>query len=472
MKIFISHSSNEANIANELCKVVENNGNQCFLASRDIRSGFPYAEEIANGIDSSDVVLLIMSKAANRSPHVLREVERAVTNSIPILVYTLEEVELTKSMEYFLMTHQWMFAGRDSYEDVINSINNIKNDEVVYGKKVGFENPKKKSGLAVFAIVALLVVAITVGVLMFTGIGKDKGDNNVAKTTANETSSTQNVVTNAPSVETTKKFDGEIHLGDIIVFGRYNGENIYWRILKLSEDKKSAVVISRDVLTMKAYDVAESGKYNYKDGQSYYAADSDAETDMQLQAFVRGDSNWYESNIRTWLNSDREVVVYEGQAPASSAMAEGKNGYDGEPGFLNAFTQVELDAILTTQLETKENALNEGGMFISEDKVFLLSKDELVWFDEAGISMLAKPTKAAIDKNETSWYKEYCLDFGVENMMWWLREVVPGSSSKCYLVGNGYYEKNIYEWEVGKESFGIRPAMTIDLTSECIRIVE
>ena len=56
MKIFISHSSNEANIANELCKVVENNGNQCFLASRDIRSGFPYAEEIANGIDSSDVV--------------------------------------------------------------------------------------------------------------------------------------------------------------------------------------------------------------------------------------------------------------------------------------------------------------------------------------------------------------------------------------------------------------------------------
>ena len=162
MKIFISHSSNEANIANELCKVVENNGNQCFLASRDIRSGFPYAEEIANGIDSSDVVLLIMSKAANRSPHVLREVERAVTNSIPILVYTLEEVELTKSMEYFLMTHQWMFAGRDSYEDVINSINNIKSGEVVYGKKVSLENPKKKSGLVVGTVAALLVVAITV----------------------------------------------------------------------------------------------------------------------------------------------------------------------------------------------------------------------------------------------------------------------------------------------------------------------
>ena len=51
MYIFISHSSTDAKTAEDLCDVLEKNGNQCFLAPRDIRSGHEYAEEIINGID-------------------------------------------------------------------------------------------------------------------------------------------------------------------------------------------------------------------------------------------------------------------------------------------------------------------------------------------------------------------------------------------------------------------------------------
>ena len=61
MRIFISHSSKDAELAAKVCEKVEAGGHSCFLAPRDIRSGCEYAEEIINGIDGSDVLLLLLS---------------------------------------------------------------------------------------------------------------------------------------------------------------------------------------------------------------------------------------------------------------------------------------------------------------------------------------------------------------------------------------------------------------------------
>lgn len=121
MQIFLSHSSKNAGAAAEICRLLEESGTKCFIAPRDIRTGREYAEEIVNGLDASAAVILLMSKEANHSPHVLREVERAVSRSIPILVYKLEEVALSKSMEYFLMTHQWVASqDKDGYEQILS----------------------------------------------------------------------------------------------------------------------------------------------------------------------------------------------------------------------------------------------------------------------------------------------------------------------------------------------------------------
>lgn len=124
--IFISHSSKDGETATELCNYLEENGKKCFIAPRDIRYGHEYAEEIVNGIDNSGTMVLILSNNSNKSPHVLREVERAVSKCIPIIIYKLEEVELSKSMEYFLMTHQWVnVKAKDGYNNILNYINEI-----------------------------------------------------------------------------------------------------------------------------------------------------------------------------------------------------------------------------------------------------------------------------------------------------------------------------------------------------------
>lgn len=466
MKIFISHSSNEASMAVELCNALESGGNKCFIAPRDIRSGFEYAEEIANGIDSADIILLLLSEASNNSPHVLREIERAVTKSIPILVYKVEEVALTKSMEYFLMTHQWMEAGKDSYEDVVKCVNDMENPAsttVPSAKSANVQSAEsnrdsksnqgnKKTGVAVIAAVAVLAVVVACVVLFAQTGKKDQGSTDALA---------ENVV--APE---------DIKLGDTIVCGSYNGEDIYWRVLKISEDGTEAVVVARDVLTVKAFDAPDSGCYNDDGTVNYSFSDEKAklETDMELQAYVCGNSSWETSNIRTWLNSASENVVYEGQAPTSAAMADRTNGYNTEKGFLCSFTEEELALIKETSVETKGNALSEKDIIVTQDKVFLLSLDELAWFEAADVSMIAVPTAAAIENNKNSWYNDYCVGYGVDATMWWLREPAEDSASKCYLVGNGYYEENIYTWEVGVESYGIRPAMTIDLTGESIRV--
>ncbi|MBR6697713.1 MAG: toll/interleukin-1 receptor domain-containing protein [Lachnospiraceae bacterium] len=168
MNIFISHSSSEAKVAKEICNELENNGKKCFLAPRDIRSGYEYAEEIANGIDSSNAVLLVLSNASNNSPHVLREVERAVTKRIPILVYKLEEVELTKSMEYFLMTHQWIPARKGDYSDVIRCVNNLENsDRVIAPVSIPQKKSKKPLFIALAGIVAFVLVIAVAMALFF-----------------------------------------------------------------------------------------------------------------------------------------------------------------------------------------------------------------------------------------------------------------------------------------------------------------
>ena len=464
MYIFISHSSTDAKTAQDLCAYIEENGNDCFLAPRDIRPGCEYAAEIIEGVDRSDAVFLVLSNASNQSPHVLREVERAVTRSIPILVYKIEDVELTKSMEYFLMTHQWMNSKKNSYADILENIEKLrssKKDQVVntigsqaaeqadQGAKEGKVKktaPNKKMLIALASVALLVVVAATAMAVMFSK--NPAGGNSQVGSDA--------VV-------------ADVQLGDTVVMGTYNDADISWRVLSISEDQTEAVLVSEKVLTVKAYDSAESGKYNYDGDISYYSQESEADTDLELQAYVRGNSSWENSNIRTWLNSTEENVKYEGQAPETSAMADLCNGYNSEAGFLCGFTEEELEAIKVTTVETTGNALADSETVVTEDKVFLLSMEELDWFEEANVSILAEPTEEAIAKDQSYFYQDYCIGFGTENTMWWLREPVEGSSSQCYLIGNGYREENIYTWEVGVESFGIRPAITVDLTKNCLK---
>ena len=146
MRIFLSHSSADSKLATEVCAMLEANGHSCFIAPRDIRSGYEYAQELVDGIDGADVMLLLLSKRANDSPHVLREVERAVSKNKPIIVYKLENFTLSKSMEYFLMTHQWLDSQADvDHSAILKCIDEFTGDNKPTGNDISTDSENASS---------------------------------------------------------------------------------------------------------------------------------------------------------------------------------------------------------------------------------------------------------------------------------------------------------------------------------------
>lgn len=144
-------------------------------------------------------------------------------------------------------------------------------------------------------------------------------------------------------------------------------------------------------------------------------------------------------------------------------MAEKKNGYQNEAGFLHDFTEEELAAIVEAEIVTGTNPLYDADTVTTMDRVYLLSMEELVWFDEAGISKLAVPTQAAVAQDGSYWYMLDYTEYGIKEYCWWLREPVADTTSRCYLVGNGYTVENIRQENAGLEGYGVRPAITVDL---------
>ncbi len=500
MYIFLSHSSKDAAIAQQLCEVIESNNAKCFLAPRDIRSGYEYASEIVYGLDKSDALLLVLSENSNNSPHVLREIERAVTKSIPIIVYKLEDVKLTKSMEYFLMTHQWLNHQKGNFTDVINCINNLKNsaeapvafsDSTTENESSAPVTPTaakpKRRKYTLPVVIALSAVLIAGAIITATFILKhdnETGTKTSEETTGNiDTTESSEDTTPSPSEENTNPDEDtttegnnntvatKVELGDTIIFGRYNDADIKWKVLKINDDAKTAVLISDKVLTIKGFDGADGGRCGYYNGESQTWQDSLARTDMEIRAITWGNGNWELSTIRTWLNSEKEYIEYPICAPTATSFSEYKNGYSNEPGFLYNFTEEERSAIVETTITTKGNVISDEDTIVTTDKVFLLSLDELEWFEGTGISVYAVPTPQAVNNNEDFSYRDIIQDvYKTDTILWWLRDPVEGDSAKCHMVSIETAPNITTDsYLVCVEGWGIRPAITVDLTSDLIK---
>lgn len=497
MYIFISHSSANAQVAEGICSKIEASGHKCFIAPRDIRQGYEYAAEIMNGIDSADAMILVLTKNAVDSPHVLREIERAVSKRVPIIVYKIEESELSKSMEYFLMTHQWITNPKPGYEDIIDAITTLGKDNPA----VSYSNARKKKMSRYYILpIAIVISAVLIAGTIMAGTFILKDDEEDVDTShvqvegsvdenesSDGSSQNQGESTDAPSQnqnespndgETPDNSDEEgdaqnsiqyaveadFTLGGNVVFGNYNEAPIKWRVIKLNDDN-TAVLISEKILTMKAFTAAASGKGGYYEGKDQYGQDAPAKTDLEIQKIAWGDSTWANSTLRTWLNSDKKIVKYSGQAPVEEAFTDMNNGYSKEPGFLYGFTKGEKAAIVETTISTKGNDIAEEEIIKTEDKVYLLSSKELEWIEAAKVPLYAIPTPEAVEKDEDTVYKEICQSvYKTNSHFWWLRDPVEGFSAKCYTVSiepTGIVLNDQYYAIV--PSIGVRPVITVDM---------
>lgn len=114
--VFISYAKENKVVADAMCAILEQRQIRCWIAPRDVLPGQAYSEAIVEALDKVQVLVLIFSSFANASPQVAREVERAVAKRVAILPFRLEDVPLSKHMEYFISTPHWLDALAPPHE--------------------------------------------------------------------------------------------------------------------------------------------------------------------------------------------------------------------------------------------------------------------------------------------------------------------------------------------------------------------
>ena len=120
--VFLSHSHTDKVYADAICHHLEASSVRCWVAPRDIRPSEDWAAAIINALDTSKILVLIFSSGSNSSPQVRREVERAVNKGLIILPFRIENVPLSKSLEYFISTQHWLDAINGSVEENLKKL--------------------------------------------------------------------------------------------------------------------------------------------------------------------------------------------------------------------------------------------------------------------------------------------------------------------------------------------------------------
>ncbi len=184
--VFISYSSIDKSIADTICSTLEQNGINCWIAPRDISPGVPFAEAIIDAIKESKVFILVYSANSNQSSQVIKEVDRAVHHGLAIITLRLEDVPMSKQLEYYISDVHWLDALTPPVEQHINRLagvvkmlmskDEVKNDDIektirkgtLHLGKTGksltgtgrHKHPWGKTGITVAVIITVLVVAL------------------------------------------------------------------------------------------------------------------------------------------------------------------------------------------------------------------------------------------------------------------------------------------------------------------------
>jgi hypothetical protein len=108
--VFVSYSHDDKPVADALVARLEQAGIRCWIAPRDVLPGRVWGEAIIDAIETSRVLVVVLSGAANHSSQVVREVERAVANEVVVVPFRIESIEPTGAMSYYLSAGHWLDA--------------------------------------------------------------------------------------------------------------------------------------------------------------------------------------------------------------------------------------------------------------------------------------------------------------------------------------------------------------------------
>jgi formylglycine-generating enzyme required for sulfatase activity len=162
---FISYSSTDKSIADAVCEALEKGGISCWIAPRNIEPGTDFPIAILDAVNSTRVLVLILTDHAAISPHVLSEVGHAFNGKKRIIPFRISQQALPEDLEYFLSLTQWLDAPDGCTERNLKRLVDATVAAVAGQPVRRAATPRKSKVLWVGG--AVLVAALGAGVLFY-----------------------------------------------------------------------------------------------------------------------------------------------------------------------------------------------------------------------------------------------------------------------------------------------------------------
>lgn len=122
---FISHASQDGEVAQKLCLALERAKAKCWIAPRDIVPGMSWRESIAQAVRDSEALILLISSSSNESDQVKKEVALAGAKKRVIIPVRIQDVDPAEEFEYELAGRHWLELMGRTDADFDHAVNNI-----------------------------------------------------------------------------------------------------------------------------------------------------------------------------------------------------------------------------------------------------------------------------------------------------------------------------------------------------------
>ena len=108
--VFVSHSSDNRELASDLAAFLEARGVRIWIAPRDVRPGMDYSEQLQLAIEEAVAFVVLVTDMANKSPYVRAETEMAFSTHKPIFPVRITDIKPAAGLALFLKIRHWTDA--------------------------------------------------------------------------------------------------------------------------------------------------------------------------------------------------------------------------------------------------------------------------------------------------------------------------------------------------------------------------
>ena len=132
--VFISYSTQDVAMADEIVRVLEAAGIRCWIAPRDILPGTAnWAADIEQAIRQARAMVLVVSPDFNKSVQTPKEVILGIDQKIYILPIRTVDFQPWGHLRYFLADKQWVDASGKNFASRLNLIAQVLRDYLARG---------------------------------------------------------------------------------------------------------------------------------------------------------------------------------------------------------------------------------------------------------------------------------------------------------------------------------------------------